>query len=319
MSTQPAATPPAIAPETIAALDAPAVDAGRAPVMAPEHLAADAASRGPVSPPEHSAQPSVAVTHGGGAQPQVVASIPVHTSNVIMPDEYSKAQANLAVFVGQHLDPQLLLKDVTKPSSPENDRPLLMTFSNMLSDSPEGKLGGTDLQLCFKGEMIEANFAEMQREIIRTLQVHPVISQIIKEHPTLQMEQVPNEEQGQMMHLHLPNLTSEQYAKVIRALAKDSHLAVPPVTTHPAEVLAAAPVVPPVVKEEVAVSEAVTASPTETVPAPVVVPMPPVVTPQPKPLAASVPANAPTPAAIGGVPAEQQQTITPVAGPVVAK
>jgi hypothetical protein len=314
MSTQPAVTPTAIAPETVATLDGQAVHEAREPIMPPERSASEAA-REPIRAPEPSTQSATAVTQPG-EQPHAVASIPAPVSNVLMPDEYSKAESNLAAFIATKLDPKLA----------GDKYPLMLTLSNILSDSPEGKTGGTDLQLCFKGEMIEANFAEMQREIIKALQVHPVLSQILKEHPSLQMEQVTNEEQGQMMHLHLPNLTPEQYANVIRALAKDAHLTVAPLKPHAEEVLSApvqAPVVAPVVKEEAVPAEVPTAiapaTPTETVPAPVVPAVPPVITPQPKPLAESVPLAASKPAAIIGVPAEQQQTVVQPTGPVVAK
>ena len=206
-------------PTTITATDAAipevaAQEAVSAPLAAREALppierSGEDAAREPIKHPEGIINPSTVIAPVADLLGKAVTvTINAHQhSNVVSAEAFTKAEENLANYLGQKLDRALTEKD------------LVLTLSNILSDSDDGRHGGTDLQLCFKGSMIEANFAEMQREVITALQAHPVIGKLLEQNHTLLIDQVSHEEKGQMMHLHLPNMTPEQYAGLIRSLS----------------------------------------------------------------------------------------------------
>lgn len=213
------------APESTSQVNvAEAEAAAREPLKQPENGSTQAAAlREPPPKPEQStlnAAPA-AVT------PAVAAVIPMHSSNVVTKEAFVKAEQNLAAHLANTLDPALV-------------QGMQLTLSNALSDSADGRIGGTDLKLCFTGSQIEANFAELSRELVKTLAEHPMLKSLLAGNKTLVIEQADSPQKGQMLHLHLPNLTAEQYSTLINTLASGSPAVAPKVKVHADEPVNAA-------------------------------------------------------------------------------
>ncbi len=169
------------------------------PVVAPApHPVADSALAVPVAAPTmQAASPAVVPTAEAGL--------------IVEPSEFKQAEKNLADYIGQTINSQLLKGDEAHPEG------LILSLSNMIGDNtPNAPV--TKFQLSFRGPMIESNFAEASREILEALRSHHVISALMSNH-SVTIDQIRGDADEQTLNLHLPNLTPGQYASLIKDLS----------------------------------------------------------------------------------------------------
>ncbi len=182
-------------------------DAAREKIPAPENAMEAEAAREPLKPVEHTA---TAAPEHVAAKPAIELpkpSVPL----VVHPDTFKKAEENLAAYVGSKMNRELT-------------EGLTLTLSNHLSAKHDGAEVGTDLKLSFTSALVEPNFAEMSRELMAALQLHPAIAASLSPSNALTIDRGHKEP---ALHLHLPNLTAEGYASLIQTLAAET-----PVVAH---------------------------------------------------------------------------------------
>lgn len=155
------------------------------------------------------------------AAPATHAPAPIHTpsvKHVVMPEVFKKAEAELGMFVGGRVAPELL-RD-------EKGQDLLLTLGNEIG--PEGK---NELTLCFKGSMVAPNAAELAKEIEGALKQHPVFAAFEKEGHPLALHKSEKTSEV-MLHLHIKGLTQEQYVAAVQALSHPAKSVAPHNAQH---------------------------------------------------------------------------------------
>ena len=131
---------------------------------------------------------------------------------VVEPEVFKKAEQNIATFIGS----KIASKDLTKG--------LVLTLGNEI-DHNDPNL--TDVTLAFSGPMVAPNISEMHKELMDVLRGHPEIGPIFgREHTA---NTYYDHTGDATLHLNIPAMSTEQYVKLMNALAAPAVAAMIPV------------------------------------------------------------------------------------------
>ena len=219
-------TPPTIAPAPhadVAAEAAQTVDAlaHPKPINPPADVALDQTSitaREPIHAPEHREEAAQAVDAAKVAAPAAAATAPAPettpvaqpASRVVTSEEFAKAEAALASYVGSKIDAKLT-------------KGLILSVGN---DIHKGKPEVTDLNLVFSGPEVAANFAELHNELMNAFS--QLGGEPFKSH-TIHKDEVAG---ATVFRMTIANVPTEQYVKLVQDFASHGVHAVKPVTPH---------------------------------------------------------------------------------------
>lgn len=164
-----------------------------------QHIAADA-DRLPIKKPEE----ALAKPAEGPAALDTTQTTAARDPRIVSKDEFAQAEQNLAAYLGTRVN-----KNLT-----EN---LNLSIINQVSDLSHH----TNLKFCLMGNNIGPNYSEFEQAVSKAFKEHPAIRQCMQGREADIKEERADDAHGQtMFHMYLPNITSEQYATLIRELAK---------------------------------------------------------------------------------------------------
>jgi hypothetical protein len=196
-----AARTPVPVPESAAsATEQPAAQEADARVeVRPPEARAEVATNEAVMPPENPL-PNIPTTRTPrpvteGLQANAGASL------VILPSVLQKAEENLAAHLATRMDPALT-------------EGLILT----LSSAPVR--GMTDVKLCLDGPMVAANASLVGQQALAALRDVSAIAPYFNNASKPHAQKPEGAAFGSMVHVHIPQLTTAQYAALIQSLAQ---------------------------------------------------------------------------------------------------
>jgi hypothetical protein len=194
---------------------------------------ADAASRPEIPKPEALAAAHEAVLPQPlptpKIPPQQVATPTAQNDNLVIDEETLKgAEQKLAEYIGTRISPALT-------------DGLVLT---LLEDPAHGKAG---IKLCLQGSKVSTNSALLGEQVLAALQSHEVFAPLAAHKETAPHVAKPHEADKQdMVHVHVGNLTTTQYAELLHNLAGTEKVKPTPTT---AAVEETASLVPPATEQ----------------------------------------------------------------------
>lgn len=197
-------------------------DAARMPIATPPEAGAHAShaqhERTEVKAPEASTIEHHAKAH---VSPHAVQTPVAVNDNLVITNELrDAANQKLADFIADKIsagviDPSLRIK--------------------LVEDVNHGHAG---IKICLSGDKLEGNHALLGKQIEQALQQHPVFAPFYK-HENTRPHFRDEPDKPNMVHVHIPNLTLEQYHGVFEALVNETLVA--PVVPHVAPVVLPSP------------------------------------------------------------------------------
>lgn len=157
--------------------------------------------------------------------PQHLQTPPALNDNLVIDEATLKAaEQKLAEYIGTRISPALT-------------DGLVLT---LLEDPAHGKAG---IKLCLQGSKVSTNSALLGEQVLAALQSHEAFAPLAAHKETTPHVAKPHESDKQdMVHVHVGNLTTAQYAELLHALAGTEKVKPTPAT---AAVEQAASLVPP--------------------------------------------------------------------------